>query len=195
MRPFDANSSGFFVGEGAGAIVLESRRHAEARGAKAYAAYLGGAFAQQSWKQVIPDVRGARLGAVMQEALRVTGTLPREIDLVIPHGAATQLSDGYEAASLAEAFRGEREHAVATAFKPYFGHLLAANVVVETIAAMLALKNQCVPATLYTSPDRVKLPIPLATALTHRRLRTAMKISTGFTGHDAALVFRAEGQG
>lgn len=192
MRPFDTESSGFFVGEGAGAVVLESRRHATARQARPYAEYRSGAFAQQSWKQVIPDVRGGRLRDVIRAAIDAADVKPSDIDLIVPHGTATQLSDGYEAASLSEALRGVHEHAVAAAFKPYVGHLLAANVVIETIATLLAMRHQCVPATLHTSPDRCRLPVPLATENLNRPLKYALKISTGFTGHDAAMLFSAE---
>jgi len=192
MRPFDAESSGFYVGEGGAAIVLESRKHAESRGAKAYGEYLGGGFAQQSWKQVIPDVRQARLHEVIKQALATTGVHAGDLDLIVPHGAATQLSDGYEANCLTQSLRGAREHAVATAFKPIFGHLLAANALLETIAIVLALKHQTVPPTLHTNPERVKLPISLVTATLSRPMRMAMKLSTGFTGHDAAMLFRSE---
>ncbi len=191
MRPFDADPSGFFVGEGAAAIVLESADHAAARGAKPYARYLGGAFAHQGWKQVIPDVRSGRLRDVIRRAMHDAGIGPGDIDLIVPHGAATQLSDGYESACLAEALKGQRDHALATAIKPYFGHMLAASGIVELAGTLLAMRHQAVPATLHTRPGHVNLPVPLATAHTERPIRVALKISTGFTGHDAALLFAA----
>ncbi|MCK4660313.1 MAG: hypothetical protein KAV82_12390 [Phycisphaerae bacterium] len=190
MRPFDDEPVGFFVGEGAGALVLESAAHARGRGATPYAAYLGGAFAHQASKQTTPDVRAMRLTGVITKALKRAGLLPHDLDLIIPHGASTALSDGYEAACLAQALHGTREHAVATALKPHLGHMLATSSIVETICAMLALRHQTVPATLHTRPDHVKLAVPLITATTDRPLDTVLKLSTGFTGHDAASVFR-----
>jgi len=191
MSPFDAGSSGFYVGEGGGAIVLESAEHAARRGARVYAAYLGGAFAHQSWKQVIPDVRAGRLREVIKQAMSDTGVSVQELDLVVPHGASTQLSDGYEASCLAGALGGSRDHMVATVFKPYVGHLLAASGVIETICALLAVRGQAVPPTLNSRPDRVQSPVPLATTLIERGVKTVLKLSTGFTGHDAASIFRA----
>ena len=190
MRPFDSESTGFYVGEGAGAIVLESAAHAEARNAAVYAAYLGGAFAHQGWKQTIPDVRAARLRGLIESVLKNTGVGPSEIDLVVPHGAATALSDRYEARCLKEALGGSAGNAVATAFKPYFGHMLAASGVIDTICAMLAIEHQSVPATLHTRPEHALFPIPLVTTQTDRPISTLLKLSTGFTGHDAAAVFR-----
>lgn len=189
MRPFDAQSSGFYVGEGAGAIVLESASHAARRGADVYAKYLGGAFAHQGWKQVIPDVRSARLRDVIIKAMDVTGVSVGDLDLVVPHGASTQLSDGYEAKCLAQAMKGKREHAVATVFKPYVGHMLAACSLIETVCALLSIRHQYVPATLRSDPEHSQLPVPLATTPIERPVRTVLKLSTGFTGHDAASLF------
>ncbi len=191
MRPFDSESSGFFVGEGGAAIVLESASHAERRGRTPYARYLGGGFAQQGWKQVIPDVLSARLSDAIRRAMTVADIGPDELDLVVPHGAATLLSDGYEAECLGQALEGERDHAVATAFKPNVGHMLACSGLIETVCTLLAVKHQAVPGTLHTHPERVRTPVPLITTLTERPVKTAMKMSTGFTGHDAAQIYQA----
>ena len=190
MGPFDSSSSGFYVGEGGAALVLESSAHAARRGANPYATYLGGAFAQQSFKQTTPDVRAARLREVIVSALAVAKVSRSDVDLIVPHGAGTAISDGYEASCLSGALRGESIHAVATAVKPYFGHMLAASGIIDTIAALLAMRHGQVPATLHTQPDRVELPVPLATGRMDRPSRTLLKLCTGFTGHDAAVVFR-----
>jgi 3-oxoacyl-[acyl-carrier-protein] synthase II len=190
MRPFDSTSSGFYVGEGAGAMVLESAAHASKRGATPYATYAGGAFAHQGWKQTIPDVRAGRLRGVIESAFQTAGVRADEIDLVVPHGASTALSDGYEAACLKEALGSRAERAVATVFKPYVGHMLAACGVIETIASLLAMKYQSVPGTLNSNRRTAFFPVPLVTSQTDREVHTVLKLSTGFTGHDAALLFR-----
>ncbi len=190
MRPFDSTSSGFYVGEGAGAIVLESASHAAKRGAKPYASYIGGAFAHQGWKQTIPDVRSSRLKGVIDDALKSSGVRAEEIDLIVPHGASTALSDGYEAACVKEAIGSRGEHAAAAVFKPYVGHMLAASGVIETVALLLAIKHQLVPGTLHSNARNAFFPVPLMTSQAKRQVGTALKLSTGFTGHDAALVFR-----
>ena len=190
MRPFDATSSGFYVGEGAGAIVLESAAHAAKRGAANYATYAGGAFTHQGWKQTIPDVRAGRLRGVIEEAMKTAGVRADEIDLVVPHGAGTGLSDGYEAACLKEALGSRAERAVATVFKPYMGHMLAGCGVIETIASLLAMKHQSVPGTLNSNRRTAFFPVPLVTSQTDREVHTVLKLSTGFTGHDAALLFQ-----
>ena len=195
MRPFDTEPRGFYVGEGAAAIVLESAEHAASRGAEPYARYLGGAFAHQGWKQTIPDVRSARLAGVICDALAIAGCTAADVDLIVPHGAATGLSDGYEAYCVEQGIGAQlrtdaSDGAVATAFKPYVGHMLAASGIIDTLCALLAMRHRSIPATLHTRPDRVRFPAPLVTTRLDRQVKTLLKLFTGFTGHDAALVFR-----
>jgi len=194
MRPFDVESGGFYVGEGAGAIVLESELHARRRDARVYAEYLGGSFAHQAWKQTVPDIRAARLAGAIESALAQAEVSPRDIDLIVPHGAATPISDGYESECLSRALisngRGGSPESVVTAFKPYVGHMLAASGLIDTICGILSMSHGIVPATLNSDSSRARLPFPLATTPLERPLRTMLKLSTGFTGHDAALLFR-----
>lgn len=190
MRPFARQPTGFYVGEGGAALVLESGRHARARGARGRAVYAAGAFAQQAWKQTVPDVRAGRLRGVIERALARAGLSAGELDLIVPHGAAGRVSDGYEATCLCEALRGEADSAVATTFKPAVGHMLAASALIETIGCLLAMEHECVPPMCAAEANDVEFPVPLAIEPTPRRLNTAMKLSTGFTGHDAALLFR-----
>ncbi len=193
MRPFDADPTGFYVGEGAGAMLLESAVRAEQRGAQPYARYLGGSWSHQGWKQTVPDVRSARLRGVVETALRVSGVSPEEVDLIVPHGAATGLSDRYEAECIGQALGGKAERAVGTTFKPYVGHTLAASGIIDTTCALLAMKQDAVPASLRKRPDNARFPVPLASAPVQHTVRTLLKVMTGFTGHDAALVFQEFG--
>jgi len=189
MRPFDAESSGFYVGEGAAALVMESAAHAAKRGATPYAAYLGGGFAHQGWKQAVPDVRSARLRDVIVQALSVTGLSASDLDLIVPHGASTLLGDGYEASCLAQALDKGAPKAVATVFKPYVGHMLAASGLIETLCALLAMKHDSIPATLNSRAEHVQLAVPLVTKRLDQPIGTILKLSNGFTGHDAASIF------
>ena len=191
MSPFDTEASGFYVGEGGAALVLESASRAAARGAHVYATYLGGGFAQQSWKQTVPDVHATRLRDAIKAALHRTGVSAAELDLVVPHGASTYTGDGYEASCVEQALDARAAaNAVATVLKPNVGHLLAASGLIETVGALLAVRHQVVPATLNTRPEHANFPIPLVTSPTERPVKTVLKLFTGFTGHDAALVFR-----
>ncbi len=191
MRPFDSDAAGFCVGEGGCALVLESAESAARRGAEPYAEYVGGAFAQQGWKHAVPDVRAQHLTHAIRMALQSTGQAAQAIDLVVPHGAATSISDGYEAASMKDTLGESDGRAVATAFKPHVGHMLAASGLIELAAALLTMRRGVIPATLNTRSGCTRLPMPLVNENTTREVRTLLKLHTGFTGHDAATVYRA----
>jgi len=190
MRPFDAEPSGFYVGEGAGAMLLESADRAERRGATIYARYRGGCWSHQGWKQTVPDVRSSRLRGVVETALGVSHLSPEEVDLIVPHGAATGLSDRYEAECIGQALGDHAPRAVGAAFKPLVGHTLAASGVIDTLCALLAMKHNVVPATPCARSAKTRFPVPLASEPKEHNVRTLLKVMTGFTGHDAALVFQ-----
>lgn len=177
MRPFAAEPTGFFVGEGGAALVLESAESAARRNAEPYAEYLGGAFAQQAWKQTVPDVRAARLNGVIRAVTAKSGVAAEQIDLIVPHGAATSISDRYETACLKMALGEAAETTALAAFKPAFGHMLAASGIIDSIAALLCLRHQMVPQSYLVSGTMPK-------SIGH-----VLKLATGFTGHDAALLF------
>ncbi len=190
MKPFDPESKGFYVGEGAAALVLESASSAERRGVTPYAEYLGGHFAHQGWKHSIPDVRSQYLRKTIERVMHDSGVSPEGIDLIVPHAASTTISDGYEAVCIADAFKGHRTEAIATALKPHIGHTLAASAIIELAGALLAMKNGAIPGTLHSRAQCTRLPVPLATQTATADVRTLLKISTGFTGHDAAAIYR-----
>ncbi len=189
MNPFDGGSSGFYVGEGGCALVLESEEAVERRGVTPYAEYHGGAFAQQGWKHALPDVRANRLADVTSRMLELAEGTGVDVDLYMPHGASTFISDGYEASCLTSALKGHTTDAVAAVYKPHVGHMLATSTLVEVSAGLLAMRHGLLPATLNSKPDCSKLPIPLVTKSMSRDVRGMIKLSTGFTGHDAASLF------
>lgn len=190
MRPFGDKPTGFYVGEGAAAIVLESADHAQKRNARIYAQYSGGAFAHQGWKQMIPDIRSARLKDVIAEALQIAAQSVEEIDLIVPHGTATKLSDGYEANCLESALDGKAERAVATVYKPAVGHMLASSGIIETVCALLSMKHDVVTSIYSDEQQSVNFPVPMAMSCVDRPIHSILKLFTGFTGHDAALIFK-----
>lgn len=191
MTPLVDPPTGFFVGEGGAAVVLESESAATRRGASILARYRGGAFRHQGWKQVLPDVRGMWLREAIREALRRADVRMESIDLVVPHGAGTSLSDRYEATCLEQAAGGPLRGAHAAAFKPNYGHLLATSGIIDTVAALLAMKRGTVPPLYGASGAATDFPATFVGAPTRRDIRTVLKLFTGFTGHDAALLFQA----
>ncbi len=176
-RPFEAGRDGMVNGEGAAAFVLESRTHAEARGAKIQARVLGcgqafdGVFrGGDQYPEVSPE--GFGIQHAMHQALREAQLEPADIGHVNAHGDSTRAGDRREAAAIRAVLGPE---VPVTAPKSFFGNLGAGSGAVELAASVLALQEGQVPFTLnYEMPDpecdiRVvrdaPLPAPRGTAL------------------------------
>lgn len=189
MRPFGPSPSGFYVGEGGIALVLESAEHARKRGAEAYAEYVGGSFCHQAWKQTLPDVRSERLTGVMTDVMQRHDLSSDRVDLILPHAACTSLSDNYESHCVARAI-GAGSNAMASAFKPHIGHMLAASGLMELAAGLLSMRHGSVPGTLHADSCSKLGEVPLRAEVVERQVDLLMKLSTGFTGHDAASLYK-----
>lgn len=193
IRPFDKNRNGFVLGEGAGALVIETEESARKRGADIYAEYVGGAFRSDAWKLTVPAVAPHFYQEAIEQVLQNTGTPAGEIDLVVPHGAATAIQDRYEATALTRVFGKVPSRTQITALKPYVGHTLAGSSLVELILVLIGLSHDTILPTLnWTTPDE-KLGLELVQKRTPRKVGTWMKTATGFGGFNAACVFSQEG--
>jgi 3-oxoacyl-[acyl-carrier-protein] synthase II len=183
-RPFDADRCGEVRGEGAAAIILESRRHAESRGAKILARVAGTASSVETCARG-EVLRGCALARALKRALADARLSSTEIGHINAHGLSTLESDRLEASVLREVF-GE---VPVTAPKSYFGNLGAASGAVEAIASLVALEHDMVPPTLnYVTPDpacpvHVVSGEPMATTR-----KTAMLINLTTAGQAAAVV-------
>ncbi|MFO0191535.1 MAG: beta-ketoacyl-[acyl-carrier-protein] synthase family protein [Planctomycetia bacterium] len=186
-RPFDLNRDGMVNGEGAAAIVLESREHAERRGAKIRGRILGTA-ARCEPKARREGVTGASLRQAIRAALAAARLAPGEVGHVNAHGVSTIEMDRLEAAAIA----AELGDVPVTAPKSSFGHLGAAGGAVELAASILGLGAGLVPPTLnYETPDPL-CPVnvvhgePLA-----GRPGTALAVNLCSTGQAAAVAIGA----
>ncbi len=188
MRPFDRNRNGLVFGEGGGAIVIEDFAHAQSRGARIYAEYLGGGFTQDAWKVTVPSMTTNFYAKAFRQALDCAGLGAEEIELINPHGAATGIGDKYEALTINEVFGSHRP--LITAFKPYTGHNLGGCALVELIILLLAMGEGIVPATLnHTTPDP-DMKIEIVKEHLTRSIRIAAKMSCGFGGYNAVALFK-----
>lgn len=185
-RPFDADRDGMVHGEGAAAFLLESRVHAEARGAPALARVLACAEACEPCRGRSPQ--GEAIRRTIRSVLRASGLDPQGIGHVNAHGLGTSEDDQVEAQAIRETLDG----VPVTAPKSFFGNLEAAAGAVETMASVLALRHGLVPPTLnYERPDpRCPVnvvhgePIPV-------EYRTALVLNQTRQGHAVAVVLAA----
>lgn len=188
-RPFDRRRSGTVLGEGAGALVLESLEGARSRGVRPLAIVAGAGTAAEAYSVVRPRASGSGIREASAAALR--GIDRGEIAWIKAHGTGTIEGDAAECRGLAALFEGRLPEIPLTSLKPLFGHCLGASGAVEAVAAVLALADGLIPATLGTTDPDPQLPaFTLAMHAIHSDAPVVLLLSEGFGGRSAALVLR-----
>lgn len=191
-RPFDQSRDGFVMGEGAGALVLESLEHAQQRGAKIFGEVVGGGMAADAYHltSTHPEGEGAVLG--MKEALREAGLTASDIDHVNMHATSTPAGDHSELIAMERVF-GSQPDLNISATKSMTGHLLGAAGAIEAIACVLSTIDDQVPPTINTKEvDEAwagKFNLTLGKAQ-RRPINYAMSNTFGFGGHIATAIFK-----
>ncbi len=191
-RPFDVSRDGFVMGEGAGALILESYEHAVSRGATIIGEVVGGGMAADAYHLTgtHPEGEGAYLG--MTEALDDAGISASEIDYINMHATSTPVGDPSELIAIERVF-GEKPDLAISATKSMTGHLLGAAGAIEAIASIMAAKQGIIPPTINTKtvdPDLDgKFDFTPGTAK-KRKVEYAMSNTFGFGGHIATAIFK-----
>ncbi|WP_278235974.1 beta-ketoacyl-[acyl-carrier-protein] synthase family protein [Isoptericola sp. AK164] len=185
-RPFDQGRDGFVMGEGCVVLVLESERHARARGAPVLGAVTGGALTSDAH-----DIVGGEPGnqaRTIGMALRSADLDPGDVGLVHAHATSTPSGDLNEARALGRVF-GTPPPVVAT--KASTGHLLGASGALGALVALLAMRDGAVPPTLNLEEPDPQIDLDVVTALRPTTARHALVDAFGFGGHSASLVVSA----
>ena len=189
IRSFDASRDGSLFGEGAGALMLETRASAQARGARVLGEVLGSGYASDAEGLLNIDPEGVALSDAIQLALDDARLRTGDIGMIVGHANGTRQSDVSEAAAIRRVF-GSHTPPI-TGFKWAFGHLLAASGIIEAVLALSALATRTVPgiATLRTI-DPAIADLPISATATLPRSDVALVLSRGFAGTNAALLVR-----
>lgn len=190
MKPFSKNADGIVLGDGASALVIEELEHALNRNAHIYAEYIGGGFSLEGWKVTVPEIGSSSYQNSINHALKESGLNPEEIDLVNPHGVAMKITDSYEAKAITDIFGKNPTKPFVTAFKPYVGHNLGGCGILESIILLLSLEKNIIPPILNCEDVDRRHNIELVTKMTQYSLNTAMKLSCGFAGYNAAVIYK-----
>jgi 3-oxoacyl-(acyl-carrier-protein) synthase len=193
MRPFDRHRSGFVLGSGAGVVILESREHALARGARIIARLSGWGWGTDPHSAVAFNSNGAHIASVISQALRRAKLSPEQIAHLNAHGTATPLNDWIETQALIKAFGRQSQHLMISGTKSSTGHLLGAAGSVELVLTLLALKNQFIPPTAHLEEPDPECPLDYTPGRGHHAtFDHAMSLSFGFGGPIGALVVSRE---
>ena len=188
-RPFDKDRDGFVMGEGAGALVLESLDHALSRGAKIYAEVLGAGMNSDAYHITSPAPDGTGVGACMTAALINTGLKPEDVDYINAHGTSTPINDPTETKGIKLAFGEHAYKLTISSTKSMTGHLLGAAASVEAIITAMAIHEQIIPPTInLNNPDPDCDLDYVANSPRKARIRIALSNSFGFGSTNATLV-------
>ena len=197
-RPFDKARDGFVLGEGAGAIVLESAEHAARRGADVRAVAAGVGYSADAFDVVKGAPDGAGSVTAIRQALADAGMAPEHVVHVNAHATSTLAGDAAEAMAISRAIGSTVSGVIVSATKSMTGHLLGGSGAIESVATICALRDSVAPPTVnLDDPDDEIIATGINIAAEPRELRTgpgptaALSNSFGFGGHNVTLAFMA----
>jgi 3-oxoacyl-[acyl-carrier-protein] synthase II len=200
-RPFDKGRDGFVLGEGAGALVLESLTHAQARGARIYAVAAGAGYSSDAFHISHGSPDGAGVAFAMSAAVRDAGISPSQVAHINAHATSTPEGDPLEARAIETALGPAASRVVVSATKSMTGHLLGGAGAIESVAAIMALRNRLAPPTINLEILDDEVAIDVATSprpLTPPASEGAdgagapmavLNNAFGFGGHNVTLAF------
>jgi 3-oxoacyl-[acyl-carrier-protein] synthase II len=192
-RPFDAGRIGLVLGEGAAALVLESRDHALARGARIYAELAGAGSSCDHQHLSTPDAAG-QLRA-LQGAVRDAGIDASEVAYVNAHGTATIEGDPVEAEALRRLFGARAPRVAVSATKSMHGHLMGAAGALEALVSVMAVYTGHIPPTAHLhqiDPACAGLDHVMGSGRHDVGVTVALSNSFAFGGSNSVLVFRRD---
>lgn len=188
-RPFDKTRDGFVIAEGAAVLVLESERHARARGARVRGNVVGYGASADGHHITAPDAEGLGAEQALRTAMDDADLTAAEIQYVNAHGTSTPLNDVAEAATIRRVIGG---HAAVSSTKGVTGHALGAAGAIEAAYSILALQHGSVPPTANLENPDPRIEVDLVTGSARSgALRTVLSNSFGFGGQNAVLAFAA----
>lgn len=190
-RPFDKDRDGFVCGEGSGILILESEKHALARGARIYAEVVGAGYTGDAYHITAPAPGGEGAIRSMKMAIDEGGITPQDVQYINAHGTSTELNDKNETEAIKALF-GEYAYKVKiSSTKSMTGHLLGAAGGVESIATVLSIVNGKIHPTInYETPDPECDLDYVPNKGIDFEIEYALSNTFGFGGHNATLLFK-----
>lgn len=186
-RPFDADRNGFVIGEGGGALVIETEEHAKERGAVIYAELAGWANNNDAYHMIKPDPDGRMSACCMKMAIERAGVDASEIDYINAHGTGTKLGDRAELTALSEVFGGCSPAVSST--KGATGHVMGGGGLTEAIACIKAINDGVVPLNLNLKNPETDMDFVMGESR-RQEVNVAMSNAFGFGGQNSSLIFR-----
>ncbi len=189
--PFDAERSGFVLGDGCGILVLEEYEHAKKRGAKIYAEIAGYGSTCDAYHETSPDPEGRGGAKAMEFAVQEAGIPFEQVNYINAHGTSTHMNDATETKAIKLAFGGHAKNIAVNSTKSMTGHLLGAAGGVEAVVTALSIKNNKIHRTLgYSVPDPECDLDYVTEGARDMKITAALSNSLGFGGHNGCLCMK-----
>ena len=189
--PFDAERSGFVLGEGAAILLLEEIEHAKARGAQIIAEVVGYGATCDAYHMTAPRPDGSGGAKAMAMAIADAGITPDQVDYINAHGTSTHLNDAGETAAVKMVFGDHARKLSMSSTKSMTGHMLGAAGAVEAMFTALSLRDGYMPATIhYSVPDPECDLDVVPNEGREAQLRYALSNSLGFGGHNGSILLK-----
>lgn len=190
-RPFDADRDGFVMGEGGGALILETESHAKARGAHIYAELAGYANNTDGYHVTAPHPDGVGAADCIEKALACAGIGPEQIDYINAHGTSTKAGDIAETRAIKAVFKEHAGRVAVSSTKGATGHLMGAGGIVEAIVCIKALNDQVMPPTLNLDTPDPECDLDYVPKTARKKsLVYTMSNAFGFGGQNSSLIFK-----
>jgi 3-oxoacyl-[acyl-carrier-protein] synthase II len=191
-RPFDRQRDGFVMGEGAGAVVLESLESAQERGARIYAEITGFGASLNAHNLTDPSPGGVSEAEAMRVALAEGNTPPEEIDYVAAHGTSTQKNDATETQAIKSFFGKHSQRLLVSSNKAQIGHTISAAGIANLALTIKAMENGLVPPTMHLAESDPECDLDYVANKSRRHpIRNALVNAFAFGGQNAVLAVRA----
>ncbi len=192
-RPFDKNRDGFVMGEGAGALVIESLVHAQARGANIIAEIVGAGMSNDAYHSTATHPEGAGAQLAIKMAMEEAGTTIEDIDYINLHATSTPVGDASEIIAIEKIFGDQLKEIHLSATKSMTGHLLGAAGAIEAILAVKSVQEDKIPPTINTveldDDFNKNVDLTLSKSVS-KPIRHAISNTFGFGGHNAIAIFK-----
>lgn len=189
--PFDAQRSGFVMGEGAGILILEEMEHALQRNAKIYGEVIGYGSTCDANHITAPMEDGKFAAKAMTMAMKDAAIVAADVDYINAHGTSTQLNEKSETAAVKTSFGDDYKKPFISSTKSMSGHLLGASGALEAIISAKSLQEGFVPATIHINEidEHCDLNLVVNTGIC-ADIKIAMSNSFGFGGHNASILLK-----
>lgn len=190
-RPFDKRRSGFVLGEGAGALLLETLEHARARGARILAEIAGAGQSTDAYHITAPEPSGTYVALAMRRALADAHMRPEDIDYINAHGTSTQYNDLTETVAIKKVFGAHAYKLCVSSAKSMMGHTIGGCGGIEAGLCVQALQTGLLPPTINQEEPDPECDLDyIPNVARERTIRVAMSNNFGFGGHNTVVIFK-----